>query len=161
MALQLKDPGTISFSATIHQGGHDGGAWVVFPYNLKETYGKGNLVPVVATFDGIEYRGSIAKMGPEPLLLIRKDIRLRLGKGAGDDVLVTATLDASRREVKVPADLETALNGHPKSREKFEKLSYSHRREYVQWIDDAKRKETRETRVAKAVEMLAEGKPLK
>ncbi len=132
---------------------------MVFPYDLKETYGKGNLVPVVATFDGIEYRGSIAKMGPEPLLLIRKAIRL--GKGAGDEVLVTVTLDASRREVEVPADLETALNGHPKSREKFEKLSYSHRREYVQWIDDAKRKETRETRVAKAIEMLAEGKPLK
>ena len=128
MALQLKDPGTISFSATIHQGGHDGGAWVVFPYDLKETYRKGNLVPVVATFDSIEYRGSIAKMGPEPLLLIRKEIRLRLGKGAGDEVLVTVTLDASRREVEVPADLET-VNGHPKSREKFEKLSYSHRRE--------------------------------
>jgi len=70
-------------------------------------------------------------------------------------------LDASRREVEVPADLETALNGHPKSREKFEQMSYSHRREYVQWIDDAKRRGTRETRVARAIKMLAEGKPLK
>ena len=100
-------------------------------------------------------------MGTDPLLLIRKEIRLRLGKGVGDEVLVAVTLDSSRREVEVPADLETALNGHPKSREKFEKLSYSHRREYVEWIDGAKREETRAARIAKAVELLAEGKPLK
>ena len=76
-----KTPDSISFTATIEQGGDAGeAAWIVFPYDLKETYGIGNLVPVVATFDGIEYRGSIAKMGPEPMLLIRKDVRAKLGK---------------------------------------------------------------------------------
>ena len=134
---------------------------MVFPYDLEETYGKGNLVPVVATFDGIEVSGQHREDGDGPLLLIRKEIRLRLGKGVGDEVLVAVTLDSSRREVEVPADLETALNGHPKSREKFEKLSYSHRREYVEWIDGAKREETSAARIAKAVELLAEGKPLK
>lgn len=134
---------------------------MVFPYDLKKTYGKGNLVPVVATFDGIEYRGSIAKMGSEPLLLVRKGIREKIGKGAGDEVRVTVTLDAGRREAKVPADLETALAARPASREQFEKLSYSHKREYVEWIEGAKRDETREARVGKAVEMLVEGKPLR
>lgn len=161
MALQLKDPGTISFAATIHQGGHDGGSWVVFPCDLKETYGKGNLVPVVATFDGVEYRGSIAKMGGEALLLVRKAIRERLGKSAGDEVQVTVALDANRREVQVPEDLRKALSRQRASREMFEMLSYSHQREYVEWIESAKRAETRETRVAQAVQMLREGKRLR
>jgi hypothetical protein len=162
MPKPTKDPGPISFTATIEQGGDEGeAAWIVFPYDLKETYGIGNLVPVVATFDGVEYRGSIAKMGPEPLLLIRKDVRAQLGKAGGDTVQVKVTLDTSTREVKVPEDLQKTLDEHPKSKMQFEKLSYSNQREYVQWIESAKRAETRKSRVVKAVEMLTKGRPLK
>jgi hypothetical protein len=161
-AKPTKNPGLISFTATIEQGGDEGeAAWIVFPYDLKEMYGIGNLVPVVATFDGIEYRGSIAKMGPEPLLLIRKDVRAQLGKAMGDTVDVKVMLDTSKREVDVPKDLQRALEGHLKAKTGFGKMSYSNRREYVQWIESAKRAETRASRVAKAVEMLAEGKRLK
>jgi Bacteriocin-protection, YdeI or OmpD-Associated/Domain of unknown function (DUF1905) len=162
MAKPTKDPGPISFTATIEQG-EDGGeaAWVVFPSDLKETYGVGNLVPVVATFDGIEYRGSIAKMGPEPLLLIRKDVRARLGKAKGATVEVNVTLDTTKREVEVPEDLLRALEAHGAAKSWFNKLSYSHRREYVQWIESAKKADTRESRVARAVELLAEGKALR
>ena len=162
MPKATKDPGTISFTATIEQGGDAGeAAWIVFPYELKETYGIGNLVPVVATFDGIEYRGSIAKMGPEPMLLIRKDVRAKLGKAGGDMVEVKVTLDTSKREVDVPDDLGRALEERPRAKASFEKLSYSNRREYVQWIESAKRAETRTSRVAKSVVMLSEGRPLK
>jgi Domain of unknown function (DUF1905) len=82
MPKPTKDPGPISFTATIRQSDASGAAgFVAFPYDLKELYGIGNLVPIVATFDGIEYRGSIAKVGPEPLLLIRKDVRQKTGQG--------------------------------------------------------------------------------
>jgi len=161
MPKPTKDPGPISFTAAIEQGGHDEGAWVVFPHDLKETYGIGNLVPIVATFDGIEYQGSIAKMGGRSLLLVRKDIRERLGKGKDDMVEVTVTVDATPRVIDVPKDLQKALAGSSKSKAAFEKMSYSHQREYTQWIESAKRVETRVARVAKAVEMLAEGRPLK
>jgi Bacteriocin-protection, YdeI or OmpD-Associated/Domain of unknown function (DUF1905) len=161
MPNATKDPGTISFTATVEQGDDEGeAAWIVFPHDLKATYGIGNLVPVIATFDGIEYRGSIAKMGPEPLLLIRKDVRAQLGKAKGDTVEVKVTLDTSKREVEVPEDLERALEGNPKSKAGFDGMSYSRRREYVQWIESAKRAKTRESRVAKAVKMVAEGKKL-
>ena len=162
MPKPTKNPGPISFTATIEQGDDAGeAAWIVFPYDLKETYGIGNLVPVVATFDGVEYRGSIAKMGPEPLLLIRKDVRAKLGKAGGDTVEVKVTLDTSTREVKVPDDLERALRGHSQAKAGFDGMSYSNRREYVQWIESAKKAETRASRVGKAVEMLAARKPLK
>lgn len=161
MAVQLKDPGPLSFSATIQQGGHDGGAWIVFPYDLKETYGKGNLVPVVATFDGVEYRGSIAKMGPEPLLLVRKDVRQKIGKSGGDDVAVVVSLDTSKRTVDVPADFKAALKAHAAAMKAFDGMAPSHRRDYVRWIEGAKQAATRERRIVKAVEMLSENKPLR
>jgi len=152
------DPGPISFVATIEQGGHDGGCWVVFPHDLKQLYGIGNLVPIVATFDGVEYRGVIGKMGPEPRLLVRKDVRQRLGKREGDSVQVTVALDTQPRTIEVPRDLRDALEASPASRATFEGLSYTYQKEYVQWISSAKRQQTRQRRIAGAIEKLADGK---
>jgi hypothetical protein len=159
MPRPTRDPGPISFTATIEQeNSHDGGAWVVFPFDLKELYGIGNLVPVVATFDGLEYRGSIAKMGEMPLLLVRKDVRQKLGKGAGDSVSVCVSLDTKPREVVEPADFKEAIDGDTEARRQFDAMSYSHRREYVQWIEEAKREETRQRRLQQALEMIRDGK---
>jgi hypothetical protein len=132
MAKPTKDPGPIVFTATIEQGGDAReAAWVVFPRDLKEAYGIGNLVPVVATFDGVEYRGSIAKMGGQPLLLVRKDVRAKLGKAGGDTVDVTVTLDKSERKVEVPDDLQHALAGHQTAAANFKRMSYTTRREFA------------------------------
>ena len=65
----------------------------------------------------------------------------------------------SRPEPEVPADLATALAGHAAARETFENFSPSHRREYVEWITEAKREDTRARRLATTLEWLAEGKP--
>ena len=72
-------------------------------------------------------------------------------------VLESIELDTEPREVDVPADLEAALDAEAKAA--FERMSYTHRKEYAEWIEEAKRPETRERRVAKAVEMIREGKP--
>ncbi|HJU86070.1 MAG TPA: YdeI/OmpD-associated family protein [Gemmatimonadota bacterium] len=61
--------------------------------------------------------------------------------------------------VKVPADLERALKKNGRARAAFEAFSPSHRREYVEWIEEARREETRGKRLAKAIEWMAEGKP--
>ncbi len=162
MPKPTKDPGPISYKATIEQD-DDGGAaaWVIFPHDLKELYGIGNLVPVVATFDGIEYRGSIAKMGPRPLLLIRSDVRRQLGKARGDSVEVTVTLDTATRKVDVPPELARALNHRPGARKQFDQFSYSNQREYVDWISSARREDTRDRRIDKAVRLISEGRPLR
>lgn len=158
MPIATKDPGPISFTATIEQGGHDGGAWVVFPHDLKTLYGIGNLVPVVVTFDGVEYRGIIAKMGPEPRLLVRKDIRQQLGKHGGDSIQVTVMLDTQPRIVEVPHDVREALAGNPGSRATFDRLSYTYRKEYIHWITSAKLQAARQRRIAGAMQKLADGK---
>ncbi|MEV0796686.1 YdeI/OmpD-associated family protein [Kribbella sp. NPDC050281] len=130
-----------------------GGAWVEVPGEVIAGLGGGGRIPVHATFDGVAYRGSIASMGGCMALGILKSIRTELGKGAGDPVTVTLTRDAAERTVEVPADLAAALE-EAGLRKAFDALSYSHRREHVNAINDAKKPETRARRIGKALEIL-------
>ena len=80
------------YDAVIHELPENGGAYVVFPWNIREEFGKGR-VKVHATFDGIPYDGSIVNMGVKNedgsvcyILGMLKAIRTQLGKGGGDTV---------------------------------------------------------------------------
>jgi hypothetical protein len=140
------------FTAPIESDGS--GAWVTVPFDVGATFGA-KRVPVSATIDGIAYRGSLVRMGGDCHALgILKAIRTQLGKGVGDTVEVVLERDDSVREVEVPADLASALAEHAGANEAFSALSYSHRREYVRWIEEAKRPETRARRVSSAIERL-------
>jgi hypothetical protein len=154
---KLKNPGPISFKAVIQTelNAKIDSAWVVFPFDLKTTYGKGNLVPVVVVFDNlVQYSGSLAKMGGDfGCILLRKDIRQKLGKQAGDEVLVKVILDETIRTVEIPNDLKNALVAAGLL-EKFELLAYTHRKEYANWLTEAKKPETRQRRILKTIDML-------
>jgi uncharacterized protein YdeI (YjbR/CyaY-like superfamily) len=65
----------------------------------------------------------------------------------------------AKRKVLVPADLRSALMKNAKARETFENFSYSHKKEYVDWIAGAKREETRQKRLKTTIQWLVEGKP--
>jgi uncharacterized protein YdeI (YjbR/CyaY-like superfamily) len=67
-------------------------------------------------------------------------------------------IDTEPRIVVVPEDFQQALDNNPKAKKIFEKFSYSHKKEYVEWIEGAKRQETRENRINKAIEQIAGGK---
>ncbi len=164
VADALRDPGPLAFEAELLRSDSSGAAcFVLFPWPLRETFGRGNLVPVEARWDdSVTYRGSLAMMGgAQAMLLCRKDVLAQLGKAAGDTVHVVVQLDTSPREVEVPDALQRALDGHDEARAAWPTLSPSCRREYVDWIVEAKREATREARVAKAIGMIAERKRLK
>lgn len=128
---------------------------VEFPFDVQALYGTKGQVKVLATFDGIPYRGSLAKMGhPRHFLFVRKDIKAQLGKNAGDSVMVTVIKDSEPRVVIVPEELMELWAQNPAAQSMFEGLSYTHQKEYVQWINDAKRPETRQKRLHKTLEML-------
>ncbi len=147
-----------TFRARIEQA-RGGGAYVVVPFDVEAAFGA-KRVPVRATIDGEPYTGSLVRMGgPDHVLGVLKEIRERIGKQMGDEVEVIVTEDDSPREVEVPSDLAAALVADPVSAERFAALSYSHQREYVRWIEEAKRAETRSSRVARTLELLAEWKP--
>ena len=65
----------------------------------------------------------------------------------------------AKQKLIVPADLKAALQKNARARKTFENFSYSQRKEYVQWITDAKRDETRKRRLQTAIQWLAQGKP--
>ena len=70
-------------------------------------------------------------------------------------------LDTDPRTVDLDEDEQAAIDADEAANETWETLSYSHRREYHLWIEDAKKPETRERRIAKMVALLAQGKKLK
>jgi len=147
---------TYKFKARI-EGASLGGACVYFPYNVEEEFGTRGRVPVKATFDGVPYLGSIVKYGaPQHMMGISKSIREQIGKGPGDTVEVTIEKDETERTVDVPGEFHKVLKKE-KLLAVFEKLSYSHKREYCRWITEAKREQTRANRLVKAVEMLRNG----
>jgi uncharacterized protein YdeI (YjbR/CyaY-like superfamily) len=72
---------------------------------------------------------------------------------------VTVEADFEERVVDVPPELAAELKQDSDAAAFFDKLSFTHKREYVTWINEAKKAETRQTRVLKTIEMLKQGKP--
>jgi len=97
-------------------------------------------------------------MGGEYWVGVSAANRALTGVAAGDDLDVELELDNEPREVEVPEDLAAALRVTPEAGAAFARLSYSHQRAHVEAVTGAKKPETRQRRVAKAVEMLTEGR---
>lgn len=136
------------------------GPGVVFhlPFDPKEEFGRARA-PVRVTLGAFTFRTTVAVYGGRGLVGINKANRERAGVDVGDRVTVEIDPDTAPREVEVPPELAQALAGEPALRAFFDGLSYTHRREYAEWIAGAKRDETRRRRVERAVEMLREGVP--
>jgi hypothetical protein len=90
-------------------------------------------------------------------LLVNRALRDATGANQGDIVQVVIEADTSERSITVPEDFIRVLDGEPEARTIFDKLSYSHKKEYVEWIESAKQTATRQKRMEKAVEMLKGG----
>jgi hypothetical protein len=109
---------------------------------------------VKATFDGVDYAGSLIKYGnPQHMLGILKAIHEKIDKGPGDTIEVVVWKDGEVRTLEVPVQFEKSMKKEGLL-PFFEKLSYSHRKEYCCWIADAKKEETRNKRLEKAIGML-------
>ena len=91
---------------------------------------------------------------PYHVLGVRKDIRIKIGKDVGDAVWVTLEEDKEPRTVQMPVDLKAALKDRPDFEAVFTALSYTHQKEYVDWIEGAKKEETRRRRICKTVDAL-------
>lgn len=158
--VEYKNPGRIEFEDIIQINESNASGWVKFPYDLKELYGRGNLVPVVITFDKrVKYQGSLAKRGSDyAMVFLRKDILAALNKAPGQKVHVAVELDSSERKIELAKDVLTKLNKEPQAQQTWDKLPYSHQREYHQWIEEAKRPDTRKRRIDEFIKRLLTGK---
>jgi hypothetical protein len=144
------------FRTTVELGGKTATGFEV-PDEVVEALGSGKRPAVTVTVNGHTYRSTVARMGGRYLLPLSAENRAAAGLQAGDEVDVELALDTAPRVVEVPPDLAAALDAEPAVRAAWEKLSYSHQRQHVLAIEQAKAAETRQRRVAKAVEMLRAG----
>jgi hypothetical protein len=151
---KYKNPGPIKFTAEIFAG-HGGGMFVEFPKDVEFLFGVKGRVPVKASFDGIPYRGSLLKMGTDCHCIgVLKEIRNTLKKTSGDKVQVIIELDEEERKIELAPDVVQVLNQNTKAKAFWETLSFTNQREYHEWIESAKRRETRAKRIAEMVEKL-------
>lgn len=146
-----------TFTAVIQNAG-GGGAFVEVPFDVEATFGA-KKPRVRATIDGVLYRGLLTRMGTDyHMLIILKGIREQIGKTFGDEVTVTVEPDTEPRLLEIPKDLLRELKKDRDAKAYFDRLSYTHQKEYVNWITEAKREETRQNRILRAIEMLKQGK---
>jgi uncharacterized protein YdeI (YjbR/CyaY-like superfamily) len=95
-------------------------------------------------------------MGGVAKIPVSAAVREAAGVSAGDRLQIRLELDEKPRTVSVPEDLDAALAGDPQARAFFDGLSYSRQKAYVAWIEQAKRPETRQERVRRTAELLAQ-----
>jgi hypothetical protein len=121
--------------------------------DVMTVFGKRGRVPVVASFaGGFTFRSSLTPRGGVHYLPLRAEVRLAAGLAEGERVTVTLREDDAVREIDIPADLDAALRAAGSGVfAAFEAMSYSHRKEWIVAVSDAKRPETRAKRIADCV----------
>ncbi|WP_294318199.1 YdeI/OmpD-associated family protein [uncultured Chryseobacterium sp.] len=151
---------SVQFKAVIQQNGKMNAAFVEFPFSTEELFNKKGQVKIKAVFEGrVEYRGSLGKMKSECHILgLTQEVRKQLGKTFGDEVSVSLVEDKEERIVEISDDIALVFNDHPDAKALFDAMSYTHRKEYIRWIAEAKKQQTREARKAKMITMILAGK---
>lgn len=128
------------------------------PADVVESLNAGKRPPVTVTVNGGHtYRSTVAPMGARYLIPLSAENRNAAGAAAGDEIDVDVELDTQSRTVDVPEDLQRALDGDAAAKEVWQRLSYSHQRQHVLAIEQAKAAATRQRRIEKALAMLRGG----
>jgi hypothetical protein len=161
---RIHQPGTNPlkqrFKAQIQEG-RGGGAYVVVPFDVDAVFGTRRQLRVKGTIDGQPFKSSVAPMGGgHHVLGLHKATREAVRKSYGDSVELVIEPDVEERSVVVPDDFQRELAANQKASETFAAFAYTHRKEYVQWIESAKRPETRERRIAEAISRIAKATTL-
>ena len=143
------------FESTVELGGKTA-TGIPVPDEVVASLGDSRRPAVSVTVNGYTYRTTAARMGDRFLVPLSAEHREAAGVAAGDDVTVEIALDTAPREVALPADLEAAMDDA--ARTAYDGLAYSHRKEWVRWVEEAKKPETRATRIEKTVTGLREGR---
>jgi len=145
------------FTTTLQRFGPNA-TGIEVPEEVLDGLGRGRRVAVVATVNGYVYRTTVAPYRGKILMPFASEHREASGLSGGEAIDVELVVDDAPREVTVPDDLATAIAADPAAAATFERLSFTHRKAYVTWIEEAKQAATRDRRIGKAVEMLREGK---
>jgi hypothetical protein len=134
------------------------GAFLLSDEQVAAVGGGRRAFPVRVSVNSVTLPLRLARMGGENMIGLARAAREQAGVSIGSAYQVQIVADESERAVEVPQELSVALAGDAEARATFEALAYSHRKEFVRWVSEAKRDATRAQRVAKTVEMLRAGR---
>lgn len=127
---------------------HNGSmSYIPVSFDPKEVFGK-IRAPVKVNVNGYTYRSTICLMAGIMALPLRKSNREAAGVSHGELHEITLELDTEKRTAELPPDVRKLLKG-ARLIEVWDKLSYSHQREHVEAINQAKKPETRVSRIEK------------
>ncbi len=129
-----------------------GGTLVPVPPAVAKQLGLKGMPKIKALIAGVPYRGSLMPTGDGTYCLgVLKSIQEQAGVGQGDSVAIELGLDTEPRTVAVPADLAKALARDRKAAAAWQALSYTNRKEIARSLEEARKPETRERRLAAAL----------
>lgn len=148
-------PPSVTFTLKLSKGNASGTlTYIIVPKEVMAKLSSRKRLPVKVRINQYEYQSTITPVGGEYCIPVRKEVREAAGVSGGDSITVSLEPDLEPRTVSMPDDLARSLRTHKGAEAAFEAMSYTHRKEYVQWIEGAKRSETRAKRIAQAVERL-------
>ena len=145
----------MEFRTTVVLGGKTATGLQV-PDDVVAALGGGKRPPVTVTVGGYSYRTTVAPMSGEFWVPLAAEHREAAGVAAGEEIDVRIDLDSAPRETPLPEDLDAALDDD--SRAFFHGLAPTHRKEWVRWVEEAKKPETRTARIEKTAAALREGR---
>jgi hypothetical protein len=129
------------------------------PFDIKKVWGK-SRVPVTGTINGFKFRTTVCPMRGEYFVCVNRFMREGGKCGVGDTVKIVMEPDTAPRIIAAPPDLKKALKTNPAAQAAWDRYSYTCRKEFAQWITEAKKPETRARRLEKSIAMLAAGRNL-
>lgn len=151
--------GQLTFRATVELGGKTA-TGIEVPADIVAALDAGRRPTVRVTLgpNAYSYITTIGSMGGRLMIPLSAKHRAAAGVSAGALVEVQIATDTGERDVALPGDLATALAQQPTAHAFFEGLAYSHRKEWVRWIEDAKKPQTRATRLTATLQALHAGR---
>jgi Domain of unknown function (DUF1905)/Bacteriocin-protection, YdeI or OmpD-Associated len=141
-----------------------GGAWTFLevPFSVEQAFGTKARVAVAGTMNGFAFQNSLMPNGDGThSMMVSKALQVGAEAGPGDLVSVSMEADRSERVVVVPIELKRALGANKNAAAAYKTLSYSHRKEFADWVAGAKQEETRLTRARKAISLVLTKKHLR
>lgn len=135
--------------------------YVEIPLDLIAIFGKKGQIKVRGTINQVPFYSTAKPHGDGThYLIVSHATRVAAGLSPGDYVQVVLEGDTEVRQISPPPDFAQALEAHPAAKEAFEALAYLHRKEYIEWIESAKKESDRRVRIRRAVELLKQNRKL-
>jgi Domain of unknown function (DUF1905)/Bacteriocin-protection, YdeI or OmpD-Associated len=158
--INAKSP-TKRFRVLLEKDTHSEATGIKIPFDVHKIFGSRARVPVSGTINGFPFRGSVFPMGDgHHYMVVNKEIRAGAQVKGGDTISVHMQRDDEPRIITPPLDFARALKANKAAQAAWDKLSYTHQKEYAKAFEEAKKPETRQRRIEKAIaQLVAANKP--